>query len=154
MRSSLNKIILFTVMEYLDKHTKTKSCYQRDKMIKILGAVKGYSVFHRFSKEEAEYITKLGKTDTMKNIKEIEVDYAVYALELLNIWIDIIPKKERPHLNYSDKRIKFLKAELIRDLLALKYKNEEEYSKVKEIVTQSRIVAKQFFHYFDEETRK
>ncbi len=143
----LNKVTLFTVLEYIEKQRKEhKDMYHADELIKLSGAIKGYQTFHRFSREEALVVTELGKEPSMQKLKETEVDYAIYVIELLYLWSKL-PKAKRPHLNYSDAKIAKLKSNLVMDML--RTKDTENHAQVKEIIEQSRLVAKQFFGFFE-----
>ncbi len=150
-QSTLHKIVLFTVFEYLQKHCKDETVYQRDKLIEVVSKILSYRMFHKFSKEEAESSQELGSRPEFVKLAKQEVDYSLFAIELLNIWVDAIPKKKRPHLNMSDKRIKDLKANLVIDSLKLKQKNTESYERVKAIVDDSRLTAKQFMGLLQKE---
>lgn len=152
-KSLLNKIILFTIVEYLEKQMLDEESYQRDAMRKIVSSINGWKTFHRFSRAEAELVGKWGQTEAMTKLREVEVDYSIYALELLQLYVTLVPKKQRAHLGISDAKITMLKANLIKDMLRLKQRGGS-YDRIKDITDQSRLVAKRFFHYFDEQTNK
>ena len=150
-RSVFNKVVLFTVLEYLEKQMKEKSTYQRDVMLQLLGQIKGYKTFARFSQEEANELSLLGSTPAIKKLREIEVDYSIYALELMALWVKLVPKRQRPHLNFSDSRILKLKSTLIMDMIRMKAQNADYAENVALIVSDSRLVAKKFIHLLDNE---
>ena len=144
----LNKVVLFTVLEYIEKQkSQHDEIYQREELTKIASSIKGYQMFHRFSQSEANVVIALGKEPSMQKLKETEVDYAIYAIELLYLWAKQVPNSNRPHLNYSDTRIRKLKTTLIMDML--KTRETESHPRIKEIVEQSRLVAKHFFGFFE-----
>ncbi len=146
----LNKLVIFTALEYIQKAVEEETTYEREFMLRILGQLKAYRVMHRFNQEEANMLTRLGEEPAMKAIREKEIDFGIYSLSLLTLWIERIPKKERPHLNISDAKIMKLKSNLIMDVLRLKQKNKDSYERVKEIVDDSKLVAKQFFAHVEE----
>ena len=143
-KATFNKAILFTILEYLEKATLAENAYERDKLLRLKSCISGYRAFHKFSREEALYLTELGKRKEMIRLRENEVDWAIYALELMYMYITTIHKKDRPHINFSDAKIKLLKAHLITDMLRLKQNNIESYDRVKEIINDSRITAKMY----------
>lgn len=148
----LNKIIIHTTESHLSKAIKEDNeTYQRDKTLNILNKLSGYKVFHKFDEAEHKKLVELGKSDTLEAIKKIEIDYSVYAIYLLNEWIDNVPKRNRPMLNLSDNKIKELMASLVKDKLELKYRNKENYKKVSAIIHNSKMAAKRYFHFFDNE---
>lgn len=147
----INKLIIFTAEAYITGAVNDSRCYQREALLGILTNIKGYRAFHRFDKDQHKKIVELGKSETAEAIKSVEVDFSVYALELLNVWVDEIPKSNRPRFNLSDKRINATRAKLVKDMLQLKHRDAAEYEEVKKIVDQSRMTAKRFFHHFHNE---
>lgn len=152
-KSTFNKAILFTVYEYLDKATKEDSTYQRTELIKLKSSITGYRVFHRFSKEEALNLEEIGKRPEFIRLRENEVDWAIYALELMFLYISFVNKSDRPVMNYSDTRVKKLKANLITDMLKLKHKDAESHARIKSIIDDSRLTAKMYLGLLIEEVK-
>ena len=150
-QSMFNNIILFTILDYIEKQVEDTETYQRDFMLRILSSLRGYRIMHKFSKEEAIYITEFGKKEEFQKVKDIEVDYAIYSISLLNRWLDVTDKKNRPHLNISPNKIRKLESNLVMDMLRLKQRNTESYAKVKEIVNDSKLTAKKFVWLLQEE---
>lgn len=148
----LNKIILHTVEAYLQTAIdKDENTYQRDNLLNVLSKIKGYRIFHKFSKIEHKNLVELGKTEEMEYIKNIEVDFSVFSIHLLNIWIDEIEKKHRPTLNISDRKIKELLALLVKEKLSLKFRDKEAYDRVSEIIDTSKEASTLYFNYFKDE---
>ncbi len=150
-QSMFNKVILFTCLEYIEKQVENKDTYRRDFMVRILSSLRSYRVMHRFSKEEAIYIAEFGKKEEFQKIKEKEVDYAIYSISLINLWLDIVDKKDRPVLNISPVKIKQLQSNLVMDMLKLKQRDKGSYSVVKEIVFDSQLTAKIFIGLLEKE---
>jgi len=153
MSSIFNKVMLHTISSYLEKQVEDKETYERDFLVKILGALKAYQMLHRFDSNEAKMVAEIGEHEAMEKMKVIEIDFSIYSIELLQLFVDEIPKKQRPHLNIADKKIRALKANLIKDMLRLKFRDDESYARVKEIVDQSRLVAKRYFFYMFEQLK-
>lgn len=145
----INKVVIFSCEAYIIEALKDKDVYQRDNLITILGKIRGYKVFHKFTKEENKMLAEIGKTDAVEKIKKIDVDFSIYAISLLREWIMNIDKKDRPDLNISDKRILKLRGKMGADRLALNTQDDEESSRIKEIINQSEEIAKQFFHHLN-----
>ena len=147
MRTGLhNKLMLHTADLYLERALENE-CYQREALLKLHTSILGYKVFHKFSTEESEEIQILGKDPFMMSLKGVDVDWACYAIFVLGEWIKVTPKKERPHINFSDKRIQLIQASIVKDMISLKVRNKIEYSKIKEIIDQTRITAKKYVQY-------
>ncbi len=140
-----NKLTLLTVLEYLTTQLEQPDTYQREFIQRIKVALDGYLIFHRLSPEEAKTLTDLGNDTYMKKIREIEINYGLFAMELL------VLHKDKLSINISKKKILQYKSNLIKDLLKLKYRNEESYAKVKAITDDSRITAKSYYHYTEGE---
>ena len=143
------KVILFTIEAYLDD-INPKDTYNYPFMLKIRTAIRGYLVWHKMSPEEADKVISTGKHEFMEKLTHQQIDRTIYALELLYLYIKEIPKRERANLNISDEKIKLAKAGLVTDVLKLKHKNTETGARIKEIVKESRVTAKQYYAYLEE----
>ena len=144
-----NKLILHTVDMYLEKALEN-DCYQKDNIRLLRSKILGYKTFHKFTKAESDEIIALGTHQYMVRLRERHVDYAVYALSLLAEWVERRDKKDRPALNISDKRMLEMKSNLIMDMLMLKKREPEIYNKVKDIIAESKMVAKMYVTYTEE----
>ena len=141
-----NKLILHTAFMYFEKAIENE-CYQRAAILELKTKLQGYRVFHRFSQDEAKYITKLGEDEFMKKLKEQFVDFAVYAIYLMVNWIEVTEKKDRPSINISDTKIRKIKSEIIMDMLRLKKSDSDTYANIKEVIDTTKLVAKQYVQY-------
>lgn len=142
------KLIMNTVHLYIENALKEPEVYQRDILRNIYGKLRGYTIFHKFNEQEHKILMELGNHEYMEKLKKTEVDFSVYAMSLLQELINDVPKQKR-FINISDKKILQYKADMIKDMLRLKSR-ETTYDNVKEIVEQSRMTAKQFYHYTKE----
>jgi len=119
-------------------------------MVKLRTAIRMYMNTHKFSKAEYDEVMKVADSDFMKNIKKQEVDRTIFALELLYLYVSVIPKSKRAILNISDKKLLKAKSELVVDMLKLKQRRKDEYNRVKDIIDDSRISAKKYFGFCEE----
>ena len=152
-RNLYHRVILFSALEYIQKQVDNPETYRVDEMKLILGRLKAYQSFRRFSVEEAKELAQIGSQESFQKVKEIQVDFSMYSIALLYEWIKITPKKERPKLMLSDSKITSLYAGLIKDMLGLKLRSTE-YDRVKHIVDESKLTAKRFIHLLDNEVTK
>ena len=140
------KIILNTVHLYLENALKTE-VYQRDKLLNIYSKIQGYNIFHKFSVEQHKDLIALGEQEYMLKLKDVEVDFGVYGMELLTLLVGDVPKKDR-FMNISDKKILDYKAGMVMDMIRLK--DKDGYDNVKDIISSSKMVAKQFYFHTKE----
>jgi len=148
------KLICFTIEAYLDE-INSKETYNYPFMIKLRTAIRAYMTFHRFSPKEYTEVMKIADTQFMKDMVNVQVDRTIFALEMLYLYVKEIPKHKRANLNISDTKLLAAKGELVKDMLRLKKRSDLDYNRVKEIVDDSRLAAKQYFYFvkdYDEET--
>lgn len=146
------KLIIHTVAEYLHSALQGEP-YQKDKLRAIKSKIDGYVIFHKFSPQEAKILIDLGKDEFMEQIKRKEVDFGVFGIELLSIFYDNVPTHERG-INMSQKKVAEHKTKMIMDMLHLKKDDDKRHTEVKDIITNSRIVAKQFYTYTAEKLKE
>ncbi len=131
-------------MEYIKKELEEEHVYNRPFLQRLSSALSGYTVFHRLDVKEAEALTLLGETPYMIRIRTEEINYGLFALELLTLHIEHLT------INVSKKKILKYKADSVMDLLKLKQKDSEVYTKVQKTVKDSRLSAKMMYHYTKE----
>lgn len=148
--SVFHRLILFSVEAYLDD-IKADGTYQYEFMLKLRSKLRSYIQGHRFSREEFLIVRALAETDAIKAMSALQIDRTIYSLELLVYFIQQIPKSDRPFLNMSDTKILTAKAELIKDMMQMRQEKKESYDRVKDVITDSRINAKKYFHYCDDQ---
>ncbi len=150
-----NRLILFTVEAYL---TKSKEDGHTDDEMhnRLISGIRAYQTMGRFSQEEAKLLQELGETETAKKIKQKEISFVVYALELMKLWIEEVPVQYRKsiYLGVSNKKLKLGRATFAMGMLRLKKEDKERYDNLKEIIDESVINAKHFFGYFQNELVK
>ena len=150
MSKIFDKLIVHTTYLYLDEALKQDVCYQRDKLTNLKSKLAGLHIGYKFTDDEHRQLVEAGKTPEAERIKSIEIDFAVYAISLIGEYISQKDKKDRIVFNMSDKKVRDLQATLIKDMLSLKHRDDTRYSNTKEIVYKSRLAAKQYYHYFEE----
>lgn len=139
-----NKICLFTVEEHLTK-AKDAGLTEDPIHFQIINQINAYKQFGKFSLNEAKAVIKMGLEDDVQRITSGNYDWIIFALELLKLWVDHIPKDQRPHLNMNDARLKIGRSQYAVQMMKLKQTNPEQYSKEHEIIRDSGINAKKFF---------
>ncbi len=153
-RLNMNKVVLFTVMEYIRKQLHSgNETYRSSDLAVLFARLETYQKTHKFTPQAAKEISELGDTDRFQRVRDVEVDYSIYALELLALWVKLIPKHARPMIYYSDHKILKLKSTLVMDVLKMKSRKAERADEVSEIVNESRLVAKKFLHLLDNEVK-
>ena len=142
----LNKIILFTVDTYIDRMKEDKL-----ELPEILDRVKiglvSYKRSNLFTKEEAEVAMKLGKDENLQKIVHTEISHVLFILTIIKLWVELVPKRERPFLNISDRKLKQGKAIYAIYMLKEKQINKENYEEKKQIIDTSVLTAEQFMSY-------
>ena len=143
---TFNKLILFTVEAYITR--SIEDGLSVDPLhLRLKSAIKGYMIMSRFSKEEAEKLFEFGKDPRLQRITEQDVSFLVFALELMKLLIEDVPRNMRPHLNISDKRLKIGRGLFVVDMLKIKKRDEKRYKEFREIIDTSVVTAKQFYAY-------
>ena len=142
----LNKIVLFTIDTYIDRIKADKI-----QMPKVFNDLK-YSIItykrsNKFTQEEGKEVLEFAQTQEMKDIIEIEISHIIFLLTIIKIWVSTVPKKERPILNISDRRLVKGKAEFAMAMLKMKQSDKENYEVKKEIMNTSVFTAEKFMDY-------
>jgi len=149
--TTFNRLILFTVEAYISRALEeglSKEPFHQ----KIVSGIRGYMTFGRFSKEEAELLQKLGEDPVMQRIKAQEISFVVYALVLLKLWVENVPREARKgiYLGISNKKLLMGHSAFAITMLQMKRQNEEMYKDKKQIINDSVKNASDFFSFFEE----
>jgi len=142
----LNKIILFTTDIYIDKMKKEGVVLPKI-LQNLKSAIITFKYQNKFTNKEKETVLVLNKNEELQKIIHIELAHVIFILTLIKLWVEIIPKKDRPMLNISDKRLKRGKAEYAMRMLQLKKENEQEYKNKKELIDRSVDTAEKFMTF-------
>jgi len=141
-------LILFTVMETLGKEVNanvTTSPFHK----KIVGRLKAWSTMRRFSQKEAKHLISLGENPYMEKLKQSEISYVVYALELLKLWeADVDYKKNG--IGIPRAKLKAGRAVFALDMIKLKKRDSDKYVETKTIIDDSVVTAKKFYSFTKE----
>ena len=149
MSKMFNNMILFTCHQYIEKSQKDKLSLSPIHH-QLKASISAYMMLHRFTIAEAKVVTDLGEDERLKKITAVEVSYLIYVLELIKLFVETVPKAERPHLNISDKRLMHGKAHYFSFMLEMKRRDPEQYKKTKDLVNDSVLSAKHFFGFMEE----
>ena len=146
-----NKLILFTAEAYLTKSIDD-GLSNEDLHRRIIGGIRAYMVMGRFSGREAAILQSIGEDEYMQDLRAREISFVVYALELLRLWVELVPKEKRKniHIGVSDKILRKGRATFAVSMLNLKKKDEAKYKELRQIIDESVLVAKNFFYYTQE----
>ena len=135
-------LMIFTAEAYLTRSIEdglTDDPFHR----KLVSGINSYRTMRRFSKEELELVVDLGKEEYMEKLKQIEIAFVIYALQIL----------KRAAEDYTfiigvgRKKLLKGKAEFAIDMLKLKQRDKEKYQSTKAIIDESVIVANRFYDY-------
>ncbi len=143
---TFNKVILFTIQGYLEQHKEQAEL--PGLLHRLNGQIGMYKQLNLFSQEEATIVLKASSQDEITEITKKNVSFIVFVLQLIKRWVEEIPKKQRPHLNISDKKLRLGKAIFFKDMIQLKKTNGYQYKLKKEIIDTSIETADDFFNYY------
>ncbi len=149
MNQVLNKCVLFVVQDYLQR-TVDDGAELPSILYRLKASIAGYKSFHMFSIEEAEQVLKVSKDEHLLAIMDKEVSFLVFAMEVMKLWTEDIPKKNRPHLNISDKHFKLGGRFFWRQMMYLKQNDVDNYKDKQDIIDTSIDVANEFYKYHKE----
>lgn len=146
-----NRLILFTVEAYIARAIEDGTTHE-DFHKKLVGGIRSFMVMGRFSKKESERLQKLGEDPIMEKIKNQEISFVVYALELMRLWVTEVPREVRKniYLGVSNKKLLLGRAYFVKTMLHLKHTDEESYKEKRQIIDESVLNAKHFFSFFEE----
>ena len=142
----LNKAILFTIDVYIDRMKADKVEIPHILNRLKLGLIT-YRKHNMFNKEEAEFVMKVGQDPKLKEIVHVEVSHLLFILTVIKLWIEIVPKKQRPILGVSDNKLSKGRAVYAVQMLKLKQTDKESYEEKKQIIDTSVETAKRFMDY-------
>jgi len=148
---TFNRLILFTVEAYLARAIEEGLTHEEFHK-KLVSGIRSFMVMGRFSKEEQERLKILGEDTIMEKIKNKEVSFVVYALELMRLWVTEVPREVRKnlYLGVSNKKLLLGRAYFVKTMLHLKHTDEENYKEKRQIIDESVLNAKHFFSFFED----
>ena len=147
----LNKITLFVCQDYIKKSRDDNGTVP-PVLSRLDGSITGYKAFHMFSVLEAKEVLRIASKDEIKTIMEKEVSFIVFVMEVMKIWTQTVPKKDRPHLNISDKQFKLGGRIYWQQMMALKKVDVDKYDHKTDVIDDSIKVAREFMNFHLRET--
>lgn len=147
--SLLNKIVLFVSQDYIN-HAKQDGVDVPPDLHRLEASIKVFKRQHMFTVEEAKRVLKIAKSDEMSAIMNKEISFIIFVYELMKLWINYVPKKDRPMLNISDKRFKMGGKVFWKQMISLKQSDADSYNEKRNIIEDSIDVANGFFEYHKE----
>ncbi len=114
-----------------------------------MSGIKSYQVFGRFSADEQKILQELGEHEYMQKLKVVEISYVIYALTLLKLWVEQVPRNVRKnvYLGVSNKKLLKGRSHFAISMLKLKQTDEMKYKELRGIIDDSVLTAKKFFSY-------
>ncbi len=142
----LNKVILFTVDTYIAR-MRSEGLELPSLLNDLRLGIIAYKPANRFTEEESKIVLAYSKDEELTEIIHTEISHIVFILIVIKLWAELIPKKDRPFLNISDKRLMKGRAEYAMFMLKLKQRNKESYEDKKDIIDISVKTAELFIEY-------
>ncbi len=132
---------------YLNKEIEAETIIPTP-ILKFNTMANQYRLINDYTPEERDHIIELGATEKFKEITNNEISYLIMVVEMTRLYIEEIPKKKRfPCLNVSDDKLRGGFREYTMGMLRLKKANPEDYTDKKEIMDNSRTMARELFWY-------
>ena len=100
-----------------------------------------------FTDSEVVLIKTLGKEPDFEELKKKHISLLVMALEITRIWVEDIPKKDRPSINISDKKMLLGKNHYLIPLLKMKVRGSSMYDEQKAIVQETAIHSQKWYNW-------
>ena len=149
--SFLTKMIFFTVETYL-----FKSDIRNELQVKLLAGINSFKKMRLFTREESEMAMEFGEDEYLHKITNVEVDYGIYAMELMRLWTLRMSQKYQKgiYLGVPKSKLKVGSATYAVEMAKLKYVDKEEYDKYKAIILDSVNSAKAYYDFLEEKIKK
>jgi len=100
-----------------------------------------------FTDSEVDLIKTLGKEPDFEELKKKHISLLVMALEITRIWVEDIPKEDRPRINISDNKMLLGKKNYVIPLLEMKVKGHSIYDEQKKIVEETASHAQLWYNW-------
>lgn len=152
MYKTLNKIMFAMTEKYINQCIKD-GIQPTDFHFRILSGISGWKTFNSFTLEEAKKVNELQDNKELKELIDMPASFLVFTLQLIKMLYeyqerDGIPKRLRPYIGISEKKLKTGRALFAIDMLKLKHRNSEQYEETKQIIDESVEVAEKFFNFY------
>jgi len=95
-----------------------------------------FNSFHinRFDDEERACIKNIAELPGMEELKKMQTSAIINILELIRIWVEEIPREDRPNINISDKKLLLGKNHYVLHMMKLRKNKPDVHSEMKELV--------------------
>ena len=140
------KVIIFTIDTYIAR-MRSEGLELPKLLIDLRSSIIAFKPANVFTEAEAKQVLKYGKDPELLEIIHTEISHVIFILTVIKLWAELIPKKDRPLLNISDKRLIKGKAEYAMYMLKLKQSNKETYEEKRDIIDTSVKTAEAFMEY-------
>ena len=144
--SLFNKIILFTIDIYIDRirsdGIQIPKVLERLKIVMVT-----YKMNNKFTIEEKDLLLGFAKEEELQNIVRTSISHLVFILTVIKLWVEIVPKEDRPSFNMSDRKLVKGKAVYTIQMLKLKRSDKNSYEEKKAIIQKSVETAEKFMDY-------
>ena len=142
-----NRVILAHLELWVQEHIDNDDGEVPDILLQM--KTKGFQmrIINGFTPKEIKILKKIESTDEFKEIKnsDIQISYLVHSLVVLKLWIEDIPKDDRPALNIAEDRLKYGKAYYTKHMLLAKKLDHEFYEKEKIIIDNTEKAATKWY---------
>jgi len=147
--ATFNKVILFTIELYISKTLEEGLKHIDERYLKLRSSILARMRFWKFTQEEVKRLSEYNDDPELRKIVDGEYSFIVFAVELIKLWVENVPKEGRKsiHLGVSDDKLKIGRAILTMDMLKLKMQNKDSHAEYRELINDSAIRAKRFYAY-------
>jgi len=135
-------MVLFTVQAYLERSIHD-GLTKEPVHFRIVSGIEGWKTMRRFNLKEVEILQDLGKDDYMGKLKNEEVSFVVYALQLAKRAVEAYDF----HIGVGKKHLRKGRANFALEMVKLKYNDNDKYKELRQIIDASVINANKFFDY-------
>lgn len=143
-----NKVVMVSIHQWVQMHIDNNDGKVPEILMRV--KTKGYNmkVINGFSDDEVKLLKEIETDPVFMGIKAEKISYLVHALVVLKLWVQDIPKKERPLLNISDTKLIHGKAVYTKHMLLAKKLDPELYASEKGIIKDTEDAARRWYAYF------
>ena len=140
-------LILYNIASQLDNEIDDNASNLPPIAFKLWGNTKRWLKSHSFTEDDLQLIMELKDDEEFEEITMREVSFLLFALDLMRIYVETVPKEKRPILDISDKKL--IKGSRIYaiDMIKLKHRDSEIYKDTKKLFRTTEEVAKDVYDY-------
>ena len=143
-----NRFILAHLHLWVSKSTEDKSItYTPEFSYRLRTAGFNSKAINGFDDSEVDLIKKLGTEPDFEVLKKKEISLLVMAPQIAKLWVEDIPREDRPNINISDKKMIVGKKHYVMELLKMEVKGSSIYDNQKAIVEETAVHALLWYNY-------